>query len=312
MTATTGSLRLRILGAVRWVIVGSAGMHLVRFVGNLVVTRLLAPEMFGLMAIATTVSVIIAMLSDVGLRPATIRSARGSDPAFLDTVWALQIIRGILLWLVAIAVALALAFANHRGWVRSDSTYANPSLPALIIAAGFSSVIIGLASTLSLSAIRRFDTKLPLKLDLVSTIVGILTMIAVAKWSHSVWSLVIGTYASTVCGVVLSHWFMPKPRHRFRLESEALVEILSIGKWLALSSAITVFASNGDRLLLGAFADPKSLGHYAIAFSLVGALSLVLGQVMESVLLPAFCEIARTDPTRLPGPISACAVASIR
>lgn len=300
VTAAVQSLRSRMLGALRWVVMGTAGLHALRFASNLIITRLLAPEMFGLMAVATTVGVIMTMLSDIGLRPAVMRSPRGADPAFLDTVWVLQIIRGGLLWAGSIAVAIALYLANSWALVPVGSTYGNALLPALIVATGFSSVIIGLASTLSLSAIRRFDTKLPFKLDFVSTVVGLVVMIVLARTSHSIWSLVLGTYASTICGLVLSHWFMPAPRNRFRIERASLVEIFSLGKWLALSSAITVFATNGDRLLLGAFATPQTLGFYAIALSLVGALNIILGQVLNSVLMPAFCEVARNDEARLP------------
>lgn len=288
------------VSATRWVVVGSATLHILRLGSNLIITRLLAPEMFGLMAIATTVGVIMGMLSDIGLRPAVIRSVRGGDPVFLDTIWVLQVMRGFLLWGGSIVVSLVLYFAGKAGWLPPGSTYGNAALPALIVATGFASVIIGLASTLSMSAARNFDTKLIFQLDIVSTLVGAVVMVSLAWLSHSIWSLVIGTYASTICGVLLSHWFMPGPRHRFRLDPKSRAEIFSFGKWLALSSAITVFAMNGDRLMLGAFASADALGMYSIALALVGALNIILGQLFDKVLLPGFCEVARADESRVP------------
>ena len=166
MTIPDQPLRTRMIGATRWVVFGSAAMHVLRLGSNLVVTRLLVPEMFGLMAIATTVGVIMVMLSDIGLHQAVVRSSRGDEQAFLDTIWVLKVARGFLLWGGSIAAALALYFGARIGWIPSASTYGNETLPALIIATGFSSVIIGFASTLSMSATRRFDTKLIFQLDL--------------------------------------------------------------------------------------------------------------------------------------------------
>ena len=56
------------IGATQWVVLASGLGHVLRLVSNLVLTRLLVPEMFGLMSIATTVGVIVRMLSDVGLQ----------------------------------------------------------------------------------------------------------------------------------------------------------------------------------------------------------------------------------------------------
>ncbi len=69
----------------------------IRLGGNLIMARLLMPEMFGIMVIATTVSVVLHLLSDVGFRQNIIQSPRGNDPAFLNTVWTAQIIRGFIL-----------------------------------------------------------------------------------------------------------------------------------------------------------------------------------------------------------------------
>jgi len=56
-------------------------------------TRILVPEMFGVMAIATMVTVVLWLLSDLGIRQNIVQSGRGDDPAFLDTAWVIQIAR---------------------------------------------------------------------------------------------------------------------------------------------------------------------------------------------------------------------------
>ena len=78
--SSSQSLRKRVLLAGALNIGSIVASQVIRLGGNLIITRLLLPEMFGLMAIATTVSVLLLLLSDVGLRQNIIQSPRGDEP----------------------------------------------------------------------------------------------------------------------------------------------------------------------------------------------------------------------------------------
>src|SRR5262245_57988175 len=138
-------LKHRVLAAGAWSLAGYAVSQVVRFGSNLAMTRLLVPEMFGVMAIASIVMVGLAMFSDLGLRQSIVQSRRGGDPAFLNTAWTLQILRGVLLWAIALTIAAALYVADRAGWVSAGSVYADPSLPGVIAALSFGAVIGGFA-----------------------------------------------------------------------------------------------------------------------------------------------------------------------
>ena len=64
-----------------WTVAGYGLSQAMRLGGSLVMTRLLVPEMFGVMAIATMVTVILTLLSDIGLSQHIVQSRRLS-PAF--------------------------------------------------------------------------------------------------------------------------------------------------------------------------------------------------------------------------------------
>ena len=135
------TLKQRVLRASGWNIAGYALSQAIRLGSNLVMTRLLVPEMFGVMTIATMVMMILSLLSDLGLRQNIVQSRRGDDPAFLDTAWVLQIVRGLILWLGALGLSIALHLANLGGMLPAKSVYGSPVLPFVIAASSLSASI---------------------------------------------------------------------------------------------------------------------------------------------------------------------------
>ena len=295
--ATT--LKQRVLRAGGWSIAGYGLGQVIRLGSNLVMTRLLVPEMFGVMAIATMVQVILALLSDLGINQNIVQSRRGDDPAFLDTAWVVQIARGIVLWLVALLLSVALHFANLGGMLPVKSVYASPVLPLVIAVSSLSAVILGFQSTKMALALRRFDQKRILQIQLLAQVAALAVMIPIGVATRSIWALVSGGLIASLTTTALSHMWMGGQPNRFRWEQKALRELFGFGKWVFVSSAVGVFAANGDRLLLGGFVEADVLGFYAIAVLIVGAIAGGLSRLFMTVSLPALSEVARNDPSKL-------------
>lgn len=298
-TPNPPTLKQRVLRAGSWSFAGYGLGQAIRLCSNLIMTRLLVPEMFGVMAIATTVMVILTMISDIGLRHSVVQNRRGDDPDFLDTAWTVGIVRGFALWLAAVALSAALHFANLAGMLPANSVYASPVLPLVIIVNSFGSVILGFQSTKTATALRSFDQRRLVQLELIGLLAGLLVMIVSAQMSRSIWALVAGGLVGALTTTVLSHAWMSGHSNRFRCEKDALRELLGFGKWLFVSSTMQVLATNGDRLLLGALVDAQILGIYSIAALIVGAIEGALGRLLTAIALPALSEIARNDPSRL-------------
>ncbi len=100
------TLRQRSIHAGLWTIGGHALSQVIRLASNLILTRLLVPEMFGLMTLANLLLVGVWLFSDLGLKQSVVQSSRGHEPTFLNTAWVVQIVRGIVMWLMALLVAL--------------------------------------------------------------------------------------------------------------------------------------------------------------------------------------------------------------
>jgi len=295
----TVSLSRRLSGAAAWVIFGAGAAHVIRLGGNLIVTRLLAPEMFGLVAVAGLVPMILSMLSDIGFRENVCRSPRGDDQDFLNTLWAVQIMRGFSLWIGCLLIACLLYFIGWQSWLSPNSTYGDPRLPWVVAVSSMSIVISSLHSTKVFSENRHFRIKQLLKIELLTQVTGLIVMIAIAWATGSIWSILISGLVSPIVYVALSHLWLPGENNRLAWAKDHVTEIMTFGKWLVWSSAFTVLASNGDRILLGAFVSAQTLGFYTIAANLAGAVDLLVGQIFSRVVMPGFSEVARTDPDRL-------------
>ena len=293
------SLRKRVLRAGGWNTAGHGLSQAIRLGSNMVMTRLLVPEMFGVMAIATMMTVILSLLSDIGVNQNIVQSRRGDDPAFLDSAWVVQIIRGVVIWLVGLGLSIALHLANLGGIVPADSVYASPVLPLVIAVITFEAVISGFTSTKTATAGRNFDQKRLIQIRLISQVTALTVMIAIGVLSRSIWALVAGGLVAPLTTTVLSHTWMSGHPNRFRWERNARRELIGFGKWIFASSVVGVLAMNGDRLLLGGFVDAHVLGIYAIAILMVGAIEGGLVRLFANVWLPALSEIARNDPSRL-------------
>jgi O-antigen/teichoic acid export membrane protein len=260
---------------------------------NLLMTRLLVPEVFGVTAIAYLILTGLALFSDLGLSQNVVQSERGNQFVFLNTAWVVQISRGFLLWVLAVGVALLVFVANHLGLVPKDTVYADPSLPYVITALSFAAVIEGFRSTKFYEAARYLAFGRMTLMGVTAQFVGLSCMLAWASVDRSIWVLVAGGLASAVTNTILSHAFLVGNNNRLQWDRSAFVEIFRFGKWIFLSSIVGFLASSGDRLLLGTMVDSAALGVYAIAFLLFSSIEQILNSLIQSIGFPALSEIAR-------------------
>jgi O-antigen/teichoic acid export membrane protein len=293
------SLKARVIRAGTWTLAGYGTALVLRLLGNLVISRLLAPEVFGIMAVCNAIHIIIVLVGDIGLQPAVIRSPRGHDPTFLNTAWTVQILRGISIWIMCSVAALGLSILNARGNLPSTSVYSNQTLPLLIAAISFSTIIQSLQSMKVISMARELNLRQITIIELIQVVTGFSVAIVMAWTTRSIWSFIASGLVGSIVGVSIGHLWLPGVKDRLGWDRSALGELMHFGKWASISSFVGVLASNGDRLLLGGWLSATSMGYYSIASNLSSVVSGVGSRVFGSVSLPALSEIVRKQPDRL-------------
>ena len=280
------SLALR--GSV-WTVLGYGSSNVLRLASNIVLARLLFPEAFGLMVLVAVFVQGLTMFSDVGIGPSIIHSHRGDDARFLNTAWTVQIVRGFLLW--GCACVGARYYASY---------YGQSQLATLIPVAGFAAVLAGFNSTKIFSAARNLALGRKTINEVVSQAAGALVMITWASLDRSVWALVAGSLTQVSTLMVMSHLNLPGIRNRFCFEREAARELFSFGRWVFVSTMVTFFALQIDRLMLGKLVPTDMLGVYGIAVTLATLPQIVGGMLTGTVQYPVLARMAREDRAGLP------------
>lgn len=287
------SLRRRMLGASAWLLFGGGFGMLLRFAANLLMTRLLAPEMFGIVSLATIIMVGLAMFSDLGLKQCIVQSRRGSDPQFLNTAWSVQCMQGALTCLIALAISAGLSWLDWLEIIPKTSVYSDDRFPFVIAVMSLAMIISGLTSTKLYEASRRLVVGRIAQLELISQIFGILCMVAWALVYRSIWALVIGAIATYTMRTILSHVWLAGTPNRWQWNKAALGEITHVGRWIFTSSIMGFLVNNGDRLLLGGMLDAHLLGVYAIAYLIFNSVEQIWTTIISEVMYPALSEIVR-------------------
>lgn len=279
--------RLAVHGSA-WALVGFGSAQAFRLAGNLILTRLLFPEAFGIMVIVEMVMHGIQMFSDFGVGPGVIRGRRGDDPRFLNTAWTLQVVRGCGLWLITCIAAFPISIA-----------YKEPVLMQLLPLAGLTALVNGFTSTSVMSLRRHVNLKPIVVWETASQAFGLLCMIGLAWSLRSVWALVLGGVIRVFVAMITSQFLIPGRKLRFAWDRTAANELIRFGRWIFLSTAVTFFIQWGDRSLLGLFMTKPVLGLYAIAtvWSRMGVEALL--RLDSQVLFPIYAKLHNRGDTRL-------------
>src|SRR2546425_12554297 len=98
-----GTLVPKALRGGAWLGVGSIAEQVLRFARNMLLTRLLAPEVFGLMAIVLAISSAAETLTEIGVREAIIQNPRGQEDHYVNSAWWLAFLRAVGLYLLVFA-----------------------------------------------------------------------------------------------------------------------------------------------------------------------------------------------------------------
>ena len=268
-----------------WIGGGFVVQRGLQLVSNLVLTRLLFPEAFGLMALCSVFLVGLQLFSDFGLRPAIICDPRGNEPDFLNTAWTIQVIRGFVLCVAGSMLAFPISLI-----------YNEPILLNLLVVLSTTAAISGFNSINMLTAERDLNFRTITFIQIAGQIVQILTMVVLAYVWRSVWSLAIGGTVSSFTTLAIGHLLLRGHQHRLQIDTVYAKSLIHFGKWIFLSTIVTFLGGEGLRAIQAGFITPAEFGVLAIAYSIAAIPIELSTKLIASIGIPALSEAYRDNP----------------
>lgn len=271
------------------VIVFSFGVqNLLRLASNLVLTRLLFPEAFGLMAIVGSVLFLLELSSDMGFKAFLIRHEHGDEPRYLDTIWSIRLIRGVFLGLCLVALAYPIS-----------RFYESTELFPILVFTAITFFVRGLESISLILAEREQKLVRLAMIELSAFIARVIVTITLAYFFKNVWSLAIGGFFGATLLVALSYLFFENSIRAFRIDRAVFLESWAFAKVIIGSSILTIIITQFDTIFIGKFFGLQLLGVYAIAFSLAQAFVQLARTVIIRVIYPRLSRVCRSDRSNL-------------
>lgn len=278
---------------------GFGAVQGIRLVSNLIMTRLLAPDAFGLIGVTFALQTWIAMMSDIGLNASIMRSKHGADPDFLATARTMQFLRGLFIASILVATGLSLPGAAAAGLLPAASVFADPRLPTFLFCVAGSVTIAGLSAMRVALHNRSLNLAPVVRLEIGAQLIAVASMIAAALSDFGVYSLAVGGVVGETAKSVGSYFFLKGPPARFGFVRKHFDEIFGYGKWIVLASTFGNIIQRGDQLLFGWLFDIKQFSFYAIATIWIVAGRTLVEQIQRRIAYPALSELHRERPRDL-------------
>lgn len=253
------------LSSLGWTGASQGSGLVLRLGSNLLLTRLLAPEAFGLIGTALALMTTLEWLSDLGVLPAILRHPRGCESDVLSSGWWLGLYRGVSLTVMGIATAWPVSMF-----------YEQPELFGVLAVIALRPVLMSLRSP-AMPMLRRELNYRSIFFDEISMTAGGTTVsVLFALWWPSVWAVVAGMIAGALTGIAISYVLAPmKPGRR---DPEICRELWSFGVKVLLNTMLMAFWMNLDRLLGLRLLSEHDMGLYAVAWNLAMVVEMVLNR----------------------------------
>lgn len=257
-------------------------ISVITFGSTPILTRLLTPDDFGVVAMVAAVMGFAQLFSDAGFSAATIQRKEVSSQQVSNLFWIACVLGGILcLFVIFTSPILALL-------------YGDPRVTGIAMAWSLSFLV----SALSIQplAILRRDMKFGTvaTIDVLFVTVASLTAIAIAWLTNSYYALVFGPLAGSLTKALLAFGtsrFIPM-RPRRNADTRQLVRF---GANLTGFHALHYFSRNADNILIGKFVGSAPLGIYSKAYALMMLPLRQLNLPLTAVAVPALSRL-QDDP----------------
>jgi lipopolysaccharide exporter len=285
-TLSGEGLKAKVFRGGAWLGTGSVVEQAFRFGRSMLLTRLLAPEAFGIMAVIMSASSMIHTITDIGVKEALIQNPRGTEKHYMSAAWWLALGRAASIAAFVCLVAPLIA-----------KFYGNSEMTPLLRVATLSVVLDGAFSSKAYIAMKEMKFSKWAWINHGGGIIGILITIVLSFFLRDVWALVLGTCAESAARCTLSFIlcpFLPS----FSWDRQAMQDLLRFSKGLFGLSFLNLIFARTDIFVLAKLYPAAQLGLYSMAIYLAQTPVNYIMNLLGQTMLPTFAQI-QNDNSRV-------------
>lgn len=272
--------------AALWSGLNSFLLRLGQFGVGIAVARVVAPQQFGVFAVALTVQTVIVNVSELGVSAALVRAKENIDRV-ARTVALISIVSSVLLCVLMALTAPALASALGA----REAAAAVRVLSLTVLLSGITAVPYAIL-------VRDFRQRTRFVADGANLAVSSVVVVLLGLAGFGAMALALSRVAGMVVTAVLLH-LMVRPRYLPAWDRGVAGQVLRFSLPLAGADVVAFTLANIDYVVIGRTIGALPLGFYVLAFNIAGWPVSILGLMINEVALPAFAQV-RDRPTSLP------------
>lgn len=270
--------RRKVISNFIWRVLERCGAQVVTTVVSLVLARLLAPEVYGTVALVLVITNILQVFIDSGLGNALIQK-KDADELDFSSVFFFNLGLCLLLYLSLFLAA---------PWIAAF--YRLPELTALIRVIGLNLILSSVKNIQQAYVSRNMLFKRFFFSTLGGTLASAVVGIAMAYAGFGPWALA-GQWLSNAMIDTLILWITVKWRPKRLFSLQRLKGLASYGWKLLASGLLIAVYQNLRQIVIGKFYSPEDLAYYNRGIQFPGMLVPNLMAALQSVLLPAMASV---------------------
>ncbi len=248
---------------------------------TIILARLLTPNDYGLIGMATPIIGFVQLFKDLGLSTATIQRDEINHQQVSTLFW-INLVVSILISLVFAALAPVVAWFYHE-----------PRLLQMVLVLSSIFVFGGLSVQHQALLKRQMRFASIAKIEIISVLGGIVAAIVAANYGLGYWALVIMQLATALINA-MGTWIVCSWRPGLPSRNSKVGSMLAFGGNLTGFNCINYFSRNLDNILIGQYWGGGQLGLYSKAYQLVLLPIQQINIPINSVALPLLSRV-QTD-----------------
>jgi O-antigen/teichoic acid export membrane protein len=274
------SIKNQAVKSAKWTLAASVVTSLVSFVQLAVLARLLTPDDFGVLAMATIAIGFAQMFGDFGFSNAIIYYREVSEKQLSSCFW-LNIFLGFSLFLLLFFISPFISIF-----------YNEPELIAVLpwVAAN---LFIASLGHLHQSLMQKEMKFKPLSvIEIISSMIGLVVSVSLAVSGQGIFSLIYGQLSTSLVKSLLLFFSGGKCwQPSFFFSFVEIKPMISFSAYQVAERTVNYFGARLDQLIIGIVAGSHVLGMYSLAYNLVMLPISKINPVLMKVAFPLFSKV---------------------